>query len=144
MKKCWLVQKFCGKHKRTGCRKCSIVGKMKKLWRKHRRKSMKKIRLVQIFGGNTPDQRVSFVGWWVVGGRCTFFRPHFGSELSIYPSYARSNLAPLGIKKIIEKMLVGSNIGGKSTGSACIFCWVVGGGWWVVCKANLLFSLVPS
>ena len=68
MKKCWLVQKFCGKHIRTCCRKCSIVGKMKKLWRKHRRKSMKKIRLVQIFGGNTPDQRVSFVGWWVVGG----------------------------------------------------------------------------
>ena len=29
---------------------------------------MKKIRLVQIFGGNTPDQRVSFVGWWVGGG----------------------------------------------------------------------------
>ena len=58
---------------------------------------MKKIRLVQKFGGNTPDQRVSFVGWWV-GGWYTFFRPHSGiAELSIYPSYARSNLAPLGI-----------------------------------------------
>ena len=28
---------------------------------------MKKIRFVQNFGGNTPDQRVSFVGWMVVG-----------------------------------------------------------------------------
>ena len=65
MKKSWLVQKFCGKHKRTCCRKCSIVGKMKKLWRKHRRKSMKKIRLVQKFGGNTALESVSFVGWLV-------------------------------------------------------------------------------
>ena len=65
---------------------------------------MKKIRLVQKFGGITALERVSFVGWWMVdggwwmvdGGRCTFFRPHSGSELSIYPSYARRSLAPLG------------------------------------------------
>ena len=69
---------------------------MKKLWTKHRRKSMKICWLVQKFGRNTPDQRVSFVGWWV-GGWYTFFRPHSGiAELSIYPSYARSSLAPLG------------------------------------------------
>ena len=95
MKKCWLVQKFCGKHKRTGRRKCSIVGKMKKLWRKHRRKSMKKIGLVQKFGGNTPDQRVSFVGWMVVG--CVFFLHTTTSKLTVDLSYARSSLAPLGI-----------------------------------------------
>ena len=66
---------------------------------------MKKNRLVQKFGGNTALESVSFGGWWVVGGgwwvvgggRCTFFRPHSGSELSIYPSYARRTLAPLGI-----------------------------------------------
>ena len=29
---------------------------------------MKKIRLVQKFGGNTALESVSFVGWWVVGG----------------------------------------------------------------------------
>ena len=29
---------------------------------------MKKIRLVQKFGGNTALERVSFVGWWVVDG----------------------------------------------------------------------------
>ena len=51
--------------------------------------------LVQNFGGNTALGSVSFVGWWV-GGWYTFFRPHSGSELSIYPSYARSSLAPLG------------------------------------------------
>ena len=56
-------------------------------------------RSVQKFGGNTALESVSFDGWWVVGGgRCTFFRPHSGSELSIYPSYARRTLAPLGIK----------------------------------------------
>ena len=66
---------------------------------------MKKIRLVKKFGGNTALESVSFVGWWLVGGRCTFFRPHFGSELSIYPSYARSNLAPLGINTAMETYL---------------------------------------
>ena len=29
---------------------------------------MKKIRLVQKFGGNTALESVSFDGWWVVGG----------------------------------------------------------------------------
>ena len=60
---------------------------------------MKKIRLVQKFGGNTTLERVSFVGW--VGGRVggiLFFRRHSGTaELSIYPSYERRTLAPLGI-----------------------------------------------
>ena len=140
MKKCWLVQKFCGKHKRTCCRKCSIVGKMKKLWTKHRRKSMKKIRLVQIFGGNTPDQRVSFVGWWVgggwlVGGRCTFFRPHFGSELSIYPSYARSNLAPLGMsKKVQKKFPMGLKIWWSWGRGEQISKWLS-----MICLENLVF-----
>ena len=35
-------------------------------------------------------------GWWVGGGWCTFYRPQSGLELSIYPSYARTSLAPLG------------------------------------------------
>ena len=49
---------------------------------------MKKIRLVQKFGGNTALESVSFVGW--VGGWWNpFFRLHSGSEVSIYPSYAR-------------------------------------------------------
>ena len=49
---------------------------------------MKKIRLVQKFGGNTALESVSFVGW-VGGGWYPFFRLHSGSEVSIYPSYAR-------------------------------------------------------
>ena len=65
--------------------------------------SMKKFKKRSTFGGNTGLQRVSFVGWWVVGGGwCTFFRPHSGTELSIYPSYARTSLAPLGIIKMKE------------------------------------------
>ena len=51
---------------------------------------MKKKDWFKNMGGITAIQRVSFVGWWVVGGEwCTFFRPHSGSELSIYPSYTR-------------------------------------------------------
>ena len=65
---------------------------------------MKKIRLVQKFGGNTIFQRVSFVGW-MVGGWLDgwwldvffFFLHTTNSELTVYPSYARSSLAPLGI-----------------------------------------------
>ena len=35
-------------------------------------------------------------------------------------------------EKYQEIILVGSKIWGKRTGTECIFCWVVGGGWWVV------------
>ena len=57
---------------------------------------MKKIRLVQKFGGITALERVSFVGWMVGGWMC-FFLHTTNSELTVYPSYARSSLAPLGI-----------------------------------------------
>ena len=60
------------------------------------RKSMKKIRLVQKFGGNTALESVSFVGGWM----CFFFA-HF-AELTVYPSYARSSLAPLGKIQIVS------------------------------------------
>ena len=55
----------------------------------------------QNFGGNTNVNRVSFVGWWLVGGwlvvGCVFFLHTPISELTIYPSYTRpKGLAPLG------------------------------------------------
>ena len=59
---------------------------------------MKKIRLVQKFGGITALERVSFVG----GGWMCFFLHTSNSELTVYPSYARSSLAPLGIKSSAE------------------------------------------
>ena len=53
---------------------------------------------------NTSVKRVCFLIEWVGRWR-TFSRPHSGSELSIYPSYARSNLAPLGIKILRTRKL---------------------------------------
>ena len=61
---------------------------------------MKKIRLVQKFGGNTALESVSFVGWaggwWMV--------PFFSSTLRFrgvhIPELREGNLAPLGIKKL--------------------------------------------
>ena len=59
---------------------------------------MKKIRLVQKFGANTIFHRVGFVGGWL---DVFFFLHTSTSELTVDPSYARSSLAPLGIKMTI-------------------------------------------
>ena len=62
---------------------------------------MKKIRLVQKFGGNTALESVSFVGW--VGGWAGgwWMVPFFSSTLRFrgvhIPELREGNLAPLGI-----------------------------------------------
>ena len=63
---------------------------------------MKKIRKNTKIGGITALGSVSFmVGWldgWMVGWLDTFFFSHSGPNPTIYPSFARKNLAPLGIR----------------------------------------------
>ena len=58
------------------------------------------------FGGNTKENRVSFVGgggWWLD----VFFLLHTPiSELTKDPSYARTSLAPLGIMIIAKKKII--------------------------------------
>ena len=73
---------------------------------------MKKIRKNTKIGGITALGSVSFmVGWldgWMVGWLDTFFFSHFGPNPTIYPSFARKNLAPLGItvnSKVIKLFL---------------------------------------
>ena len=67
---------------------------------------MKKIRKNTKIGGITALGSVSFmVGWldvgWLDGWICFFFHIHTPAELTIYPSSARSSLAPLGKNVII-------------------------------------------
>ena len=76
LEKCWLVSKYLQIYKRN---------------------PYKNIDWFQIFGGNTNVNVYLLSGGWVVGGRCSIFRPHSGLTAAHIPElHSACGLASLG------------------------------------------------